>query len=161
MVETAARHKLFLLLIEQDGLTIPDAAKILGYKRSAAYQLARRVRNNNDSNVISRTMPDKILRKADRRALQLLDGKAFGSLKEVRCSTVAKLVEATWSRAYPTRQDPGAGAGDFNFTQVNIHQYRTDPDTVYGGAPAQSESQQDNAELGGAGEAIDISSLEG
>lgn len=159
-IETAAKHQLFLQLIEKDGLTIPDAANLLGYKRSAAYQLARRVRNNKDENVISRTMPDRILRKADRRALQLLDGKAFGTLKEVKCSTVAKLVEATWSRSYPTRQDPGAGGAGVSFTQININQYRTAPSSLYGGSPPQSCSPAgEGGELQG-GEAFEIKSLD-
>jgi len=131
-MKSSARYLLYKRLVEEDGLKPVEAGKLLGWKAGHAYNIASRMRK--EGNVISKAMPDALLRKANRRAKQLLDGKAFGpDMKEVKCSTVAKLVEETWKRQYPLKQDPGAGGDSFNFTTVNISLIQNDDDSIYSG----------------------------
>ena len=142
---TRGKYALFQELINERGLKVAEAGKLLGLTPGGAAVLATKLKK--EGNVISTAMPPALLRKATRRAGQLLDGKTFGSLKEVKCSTVQRLIEATWARQYPTRQDPGAGGDTLNFTQININEIRTDPDTVYGTSPPNSGEKAIDAEL--------------
>jgi hypothetical protein len=128
-----ARYALFLSLINEHSLSIPEAGKLLGFTRGSSYQLAAKLKKEaNDGKLISRTMPESLLRKADRRASQLLDGKTFGKVSEVKCSTVAKIVEKVWERGYPTKQQQEASSGEFHFTQININQFRNPDGWRYG-----------------------------
>jgi len=129
---TDGRYAMFKELIEEKGLTVKDAGKMLGLTTQGAYHLSSKLKK--EGNQISKGMPDQLLRKMNRRAKQLLDGKAIGpDMKEVRCSTVAKLIEAGWARQYPAKQDIPTG-NQFNFTTINLTEYRLD-DTRYGVSP--------------------------
>lgn len=136
------RHSLFLQLINDKGLTVKEAGQLLGYTEQSAYHLSSKLRKQGKE--VSRSIPDQLLRKMNRRAKHLLDGKAFGDMKEVRCSTVANLIAEGWKRQYPVKQEAPTG-NQFNYTQVNISQYQLDDGSRYGVPAGNKEGCQNTA----------------
>ena len=125
---TDGRYQLVKELIQDKGLKPSEVGKMLGLSTGQVYQITHKLKK--EGNQISRGMPDQLLRKMNRRAKQLLDGQTFGTIKEVKDSTVASLISEGWRRQYPVKQDLPSG-NQFNFTTINLTEYRLD-DTRYG-----------------------------
>lgn len=108
---------------------------MLGLSTGQVYNIVSKLRK--EGNQISKGMPDQLLRKMNRRAKQLLDGQTFGTIKEVKDSTVAQLISEGWRRQYPTKQEQLGGV-NLSFTTINLTEYRLD-DTRYSVLPPEPD----------------------
>ena len=90
-----ARWQLYRRLVEQDGIKCKEAAKLCGFAPEYGYQINRKLKARGETVA---TIPEKLYRKADRRAAQILDAKPWGSMKEVRDSAVTSVISEIWRR---------------------------------------------------------------
>jgi hypothetical protein len=117
-----ARWQLYRRLVEQDGLKCEGAAQLCGYTPEYGYQINHKLKARGETVV---TMPMRLYRKADLRAAQILDGKPWGTIKEIRDSAVTSVISEIWRRKYPTKVE-GAGVQNYSFTKVDLELFRPD-----------------------------------
>jgi len=108
-----ARWQLYRRLVEQDGIKCEAAAQLCGFAPEYGYQINQKLKARGQTVA---TIPEKLYRKADRRAAQILDAKPWGSMKEVRDSAVTSVISEIWRRKYPTKSEPVPE--NINFTTV-------------------------------------------
>ena len=116
-----ARWQLYRRLVEQDGIKCMEAAQLCGFAPEYGYQINQKLKAKGQTVA---TIPEKLYRKADRRAAQILDAKPWGSMKEVRDSAVTSVISEIWRRRYPTKSEPIPE--NISFTKINLDLLRPD-----------------------------------
>jgi len=117
-----ARWQLYRRLVEQDGIKCQEAAKLCGFAPDYGYQINQKLKARGQTVA---TIPEKLYRKADRRAAMILDAKPWGSMKEVRDSAVTSVISEIWRRKYPTKCEPIPE--NISFTKVDLSLVRVPP----------------------------------
>ena len=117
-----ARWQLYRRLVEQDGIKCQEAAKLCGFAPDYGYQINQKLKARGQTVA---TIPEKLYRKADRRAAMILDAKPWGSMKEVRDSAVTSVISEIWRRKYPTKCEPIPE--NISFTKVDLSLVRMPP----------------------------------
>ncbi len=84
-------------LLKQNGCTTKEAANSLNYKTNTAYKLNSKVRKYSLRN-------DKIAKDAHAAVKNILKGKTFGEVKEIKDSTVIMAAKMHYDRAEPVIQ---------------------------------------------------------
>lgn len=83
-----------LLLLRDNGLSIPDAAKVLGYNKDYAYHTAKKLSKHNLSS-------GKLIKPAYSVVKNILEGKTWGCIDKIKDSSALAAAQMIYDRVDP------------------------------------------------------------
>ncbi|MCK9361889.1 hypothetical protein M0Q28_06765 [Patescibacteria group bacterium] len=123
--EISEKYAAFRLLREQ-GFTIEQAAKTLGYALSTGKTIDANLkafeRKAAESGVSMGFLTEKRINRAAGVVDKLMRGVTFGEIKEIKDSTVLRAAETVLDRSHPKRSESSSGPS-ISFVTVNLGQY--------------------------------------
>ena len=120
------RHAAYKILVD-GGIDKKEAALILGYKPKSAYEIEKRLEKKG---VRIELTTQKMVRKSVRNLEKLVDAKPFGTIENVKDSTVLAAIQVVLDRFHPKHQENSNPT--YSFTTVNIEAIRADYRPVVG-----------------------------
>jgi hypothetical protein len=112
-----ARLELYRRLVIEDGLRCTEVAKICVYEPEYGYQLNKKLKKNGQNKPL---MSPRLFRKADQRAMAILDAQPWGTIESIKTSDVTSVISEVWKRKYPVKVESGVPALSFTTYNLNL-----------------------------------------
>lgn len=124
-LQTNQKHLAFSMLVAQ-GVAIPKAAEMLGFKPSYGYNLAQKVREKSETLALA---DDVTFNAAKRVVKRCMAGKPWGNIDKIRASDALHAAGMVIDRRDPKKSDQPPPT--VSFTTINLNLVKPDhPDAI-------------------------------
>ena len=114
------RHAAYKTLVE-NGVDKTIAAEALGYKGKSCYEIEKRLEKKGKRIEVT---SQKLVRKSVRNLEKLVDAQPFGTLENVKDSTVLAAIQVILDRSHPKKSEDRSSTPSLTF--VNIDEAKLD-----------------------------------
>lgn len=122
VAELLPKAKLYATL-KSEGMNNKEICKQLGIKDSYGYKLASECNKISGINRKYSLTSDKLIKKAHKTVLNLMQGKPIGTITAVKDSTALAAASMVYDRAEPKTKKEDSSQGN-TFVQINLNSYK-------------------------------------